>query len=76
MRVHIFSLYEQRYAAHLGCVRTLAVIKYRFYWQNMSDDVARWCNECQKCARFKPGPGKGDLKSRKLEHTDICLLWL
>ena len=60
MREFIFSqLHEQRYAAHLGRDRTLAAIKCRFYWPNMSDDVARWCSECQKCARVKPGPGKG-----------------
>ena len=59
MREFIFShLLEQRYAVHLGRDR-LAAIKCRFYWPNMSDDVARWCSECQKCARVKPGPGKG-----------------
>ena len=25
----------------------------------MSEDVARWCQECQFCTRRKPGPGKG-----------------
>ena len=59
MREFIFShLLEQRYAVHLGRDR-LAAIKCHFYWPNMSDDVARWCSECQKCARVKPGPGKG-----------------
>ena len=52
-------LHEQRYAGHLGRDRTIAAIKKRFYWPGMGEDVARWCQECQLCARRKPGPGKG-----------------
>ena len=52
-------LHEQRYAGHLGRDRTLAAIKKRFYWPGMGEGVARWCKECQVCARRKPGPGKG-----------------
>ena len=54
-------LHEQRYAGHLGRDRTIAAIKKRFYWPGMGEDVARWCQECQLCARRKPGPGKGKL---------------
>ena len=35
------------------------MIKKRFYWPGMNEDIARWCKECQLCARRKPGPGKG-----------------
>ena len=60
IRDTIFThLHEQRYAGHLGRDRTLTAIKKRFYWPGMSEDVARWCQECQLCARRKPGPGKG-----------------
>ena len=52
-------LHEQRYAGHLGRDRTITAIKKRFYWPGMSEDVARWCQECQLCARRKRGPGKG-----------------
>ena len=34
-------------------------MKKRFYWPGMSEDVARWCQECQLCTGRKPGPGKG-----------------
>ena len=51
-------LHEQRYAGHLGRDRTLAAIKKRFYWPGMGEGEARWCKECQVCARRKPGPGK------------------
>ena len=55
-----FHLHEQRYAGHLGSRnRTIEAIKKRFYWPGMAVDVARWCKECQVCARGKPGPGKG-----------------
>ena len=54
-----FHLHEQRYAGHLGRDRTIEAIKKRFYWPGMAVDVARWCKECQVCARGKPGPGKG-----------------
>ena len=54
-------LHEQRYAGHLGRDRTLAAIKKIFYWPGMGEDVAHWCQECQLCARRKPGPGKGKL---------------
>ena len=52
-------LHEQRYAAHFGLDCTSAMIKKRFYWPGMNEDIARWCKECQLCARKKPGPGKG-----------------
>lgn len=60
LREFIFSqLHEKRYAAHLGMDRTIAVVKHRFYWPNMTNDIAQWCRQCQRCARTKPGAGLG-----------------
>ena len=36
----IFSqLHEKTYAAHLGRDRTIAVVKHRFYWPNMTNNI-------------------------------------
>ena len=60
IRDTIFTyLHEQRYAGHFGRDRTITAVKKRFYWPGMSEDIARWCQECQLCVRRKPGPGKG-----------------
>ena len=53
------QLHEQRYAAHLGRDRTTEAIKRRFYWPGMTEEINRWCRECELCCKGKPGPGKG-----------------
>ena len=60
IRQTIFEqLHKNRIAGHFGRDRTLAAVKKRFYWPEMSSDVARWCKNCDLCARCKPGPGQG-----------------
>lgn len=34
---------------HQGVERTLALLRERCYWPNMSSDVARWCRSCARC---------------------------
>lgn len=53
------QLHKQRIAGHLGRDKTIASIKKRFYWPNLTSDVKRWCQNCNNCARRKPGPGRG-----------------
>ena len=60
IRQKIFSeLHGQRYAGHLGRVRTIGAVRSRFYKPNMVKDLKRWCRECDSCARAKPDPGRG-----------------
>ena len=46
----------------------------------MADDVRRWCQQCDTCARIKPGPGKGKsplvshLVNRPLERIAIDIM--
>ena len=53
------QLHKHRIAGHLGRDKTLASIKQRFYWVNLTKDVKRWCQLCDICSRRKPGPGRG-----------------
>lgn len=60
IRREIFEqLHMNRIAGHFDRDRIISAIKKRFYWPEMSSEIARWCKNCDLCARCKPGPGKG-----------------
>ena len=42
-------------SGHLGIQNTLARIHQRYYWPNMSTDVASYVRACKKCAETKHG---------------------
>ena len=64
------SLHNIRSAGHLGVPRVYNHVKSRFYWPFLKDDVTRWCRQCNKCARRKPGPGIG---KAPLQHKPVGL---
>ncbi len=52
VRTRIFqACHHQKLAAHQSILRTLALIKRRFYWPNMQEDVESWCQRCAFCGR-------------------------
>lgn len=60
IRDNIFhELQETRTAGHMGRDKTIDSIKRRFYWPEMSSNIACWVKQCSACARCKPGPGLG-----------------
>ena len=68
IRREIFdNLHTNRTAGHFGRVRTLEMIKRRFYWPSISDTVQRWCASCDMCAKCKPGPGIGKSPLRQIK---------
>ncbi|XP_033761504.1 uncharacterized protein LOC117343268 [Pecten maximus] len=70
IRQHIFEeLHIRRTAGHFGRDRSLAAIKKRFYWVGMSEDIARWCKQCDICAKGKPGPGSDKSALRQFHPT-------
>ncbi len=38
---------------HPGRERTLSLLKDRFYWAGMTNDVEEWVKSCGRCVRFK-----------------------
>ncbi|KRX42988.1 Retrovirus-related Pol polyprotein from transposon [Trichinella murrelli] len=40
---------------HLGKKKTLWKIRQRFYWPDLSEDVADWCRKCPECNQRKSG---------------------
>ena len=52
-------LHNDRLAGHFGRDKTVENVKRRFYWPGMTEDVKRWCETCDQCARRKPGLGMG-----------------
>ena len=60
--------HDAKTAGHLGRDRTLANVKRHVYWPGMADDVARWCRQCDMCARRKPGPGRAKLP---MQHVNV-----
>lgn len=61
-RTHIPKLltlmHDHPTSGHMGRDKTLARVRNsRFFWRNMSQDVASWCQRCDLCFRAK-GPQK------------------
>ncbi|KAF8791606.1 Retrovirus-related Pol polyprotein like [Argiope bruennichi] len=42
---------------HFGVTKTLQKVRKRFYWNNVRNEVEKWCRTCDPCAADK-GPGK------------------
>lgn len=40
-------------AGHLGFQRTLQMIKERFYWPRMFQEIVSWCEQCERCCLRK-----------------------
>ncbi|KAL0200588.1 hypothetical protein M9458_003775, partial [Cirrhinus mrigala] len=40
-------------SGHLGFERTLQMIRERFYWPRMFQDVKAWCEQCERCCLRK-----------------------
>lgn len=55
----LLQLHDSKTSGHLGRDRTTELVRKRFYWPGLSEDVRRWCRSCTQCAKRKPGPGLG-----------------
>jgi hypothetical protein len=53
------ALHHGGLAGHQGVGRTLSMLRQRFYWPRMKDDVTAWCRRCHVCGESKPLPGRG-----------------
>lgn len=76
MKVEIFKqLHSIPIGGHFGRDRTIDSIKRRIYWPGMRNDIVRWCNSCELCARSKPGPGLGrnELQQFKIVEPLQCI---
>lgn len=43
---------------HMGLDRTLDMVRARFFWPKMADDVKRWCDKCKRCCLRKTSETK------------------
>ncbi len=64
IRTKVFqACHHHKLAAHQGIVRTLGLLKRRFYWPNMHKDVEAWCQRCTVCGKCKAAVrGHGQLQ--------------
>jgi len=54
LRLEILTKYHEKPAAgHLGIKRTLELITRNFWWPKIKEDVTKYVNSCQSCARNK-----------------------
>ena len=53
-----YLLHNIRLAGHQGIARTTALVKKRFWWPMMKEDVQRWIQECVVCQERKKGTHK------------------
>ena len=63
---------------HLGIERTTALLRDRFYWPSMTEDIEHHIKSCQRCLRFKTQPEKAEfnpiMATRPLELVHIDYL--
>ena len=62
----------------LGIERTTNVLKDRFYWPRMEDDIEEYVKTCPRCLKFKAIPERAELNiidvTRPLELVHIDFL--
>ena len=63
---------------HLGIERTTSLLKDRFYWPGMEDDIEEYVKTCPRCLKFKAIPERAELNiidvTRPLELVHIDFL--
>ena len=63
---------------HLGIERTTSLLKDRFYWPGMEDDIEEYIKTCPRCLKFKAIPERAELNiidvTRPLELVHIDFL--
>ena len=63
---------------HLGIERTTSLLRDRFYWPSMQEDIEHHIKTCPRCLRFKTQPEKAELNpivaTRPLELVHIDYL--
>ena len=63
---------------HLGIERTTSLLKDRFYWPKMENDIEEYVKTCPRCLNFKAIPEKAELNiinvTRPLEMVHIDFL--
>ena len=63
---------------HLGIERTTSLLRDRFYWSSMIEDIEHHIRSCPCCLRFKTQPEKAELNpiiaTRPLELVHIDYL--
>uniref|UniRef100_A0A8C6SV87 Gypsy retrotransposon integrase-like protein 1 n=1 Tax=Neogobius melanostomus TaxID=47308 RepID=A0A8C6SV87_9GOBI len=45
------SLHDEH--GHQGVERTVQLVRSRYYWPNMYNDVEKWCRNCERCVLSK-----------------------
>jgi transposase InsO family protein len=38
---------------HQGIERTMALVRRRYYWPSLAQDVTKWCTQCERCVISK-----------------------
>ena len=63
---------------HLGIERTTSLLKDRFYWPGMENDIEEYVKTCPRCLKFKAIPERAELNiidvTRPLELVHIDFL--
>ena len=63
---------------HLGIERTTSLLKDRFYWPKMENDIEEYVKTCPRCLKFKAIPERAELNiidvTRPLELVHIDFL--
>ena len=59
---------------YLGIERTTSLLRYRFYWPSMIEDIEHHIKSCPRCLRFKTQPEKVELNPLELVHIDYLTI--
>jgi hypothetical protein len=47
--------HELPFTTHQGIARTIAAIRWKYWWESLNKDVREYINACEACATRKPG---------------------
>ena len=74
-----YLLHNLKLGGHQGVARTAALVKQRFWWPHLLEDVQRWVQECQACQARKKGvhrpfPLQQEIADHPMERVGMDIL--
>ena len=67
-RLALFHRVHRRDLLHYSYEKVYPILRDRFWWTNMSQDILEWCQACEGCQKTKPG-AKGGRTELRQEHV-------
>jgi len=72
-RIALFHRVHRRDLLHYSYEKVYPILRDRFWWTNMSQDILEWCQACEGCQKTKPGAkgGRTGLRQDKVVYRPM-----